>query len=206
MNWLAHLFLSENHKEHQLGNILADPLKCKSWCGASTRVQDGIKTHIFIDNFTDSHPLVSKSKALLTPKGHLKGVVLDILYDHYLSLYWDRFCTQDRLHFLDNFRFLALESIESYPKAGQFIIHQVVATKQLESYKSFNGVIDAFKRIDNRLSKKSLAKDNCQRYIPLILDKNDQLQEYFLEFFVQLMQSVKSECNLIDTPHWKTFK
>jgi len=43
MNWLAHVFLSENHIEHQLGNLLTDPLKGKAWEGASTRIYAGDK-------------------------------------------------------------------------------------------------------------------------------------------------------------------
>ena len=205
MNWLAHVFLSENHIEHQLGNMLADPLKCKAWSGANARIKAGINMHIHIDNFTDSHPIVSKSKALLTPRGHLKGVVLDILYDHFLSIHWDKYCNIDRLHFLDNFRFLALESIENYPKTGQYVIHHVVASQQLESYEKIDGVIDAFRRIDNRLSQKSLRKDNCQRYIPLIEERKDELEEMFLEFFPQLMKTVKETCHCQDVPHWKIF-
>lgn len=30
MNWLAHVLLSENHIEYQLGNLLTDPLKGKA--------------------------------------------------------------------------------------------------------------------------------------------------------------------------------
>lgn len=205
MNWLAHVFLSENHIEHQLGNMLADPLKCRAWAGASVRIAEGIKMHMLIDTFTDSHPIVSKSKAMITPRGHLKGVVLDILYDHFLSLHWDKYCSIDRIHFLDNFRFLALESIENYPKVGQYVIHRVVASKQLESYESIDGVIDAFRRIDTRLSPKSLAKDNCQRYIPLIEEKKDELEEMFLEFFPQLMQIVKETCHNREVSHWRSF-
>jgi len=56
MNWLAHVLLSENHIEHQLGNLLTDPLKGKAWDGASERVLYGIQMHMRID---------SKSKARL---------------------------------------------------------------------------------------------------------------------------------------------
>jgi len=128
MNWLAHVFLSENHIEHQLGNLLTDPLKGKAWEGASTRIHAGIKMHMRIDSFTDTHPLVSESKKILTPRGHLKGVVLDILYDHFLSLHWNSYCTIEREHFLDDFRFHALESIGLSTKSTKR--HQTCSRQQ----------------------------------------------------------------------------
>jgi acyl carrier protein phosphodiesterase len=203
MNWLAHVFLSQNHIEHQLGNLLTDPLKGKAWEGASTRIHAGIKMHMRIDSFTDTHPLVSQSKALLTPRGHLKGVVLDILYDHFLSLHWDRFCTIKREHFLDDFRFHALEKLETYPKEAQYIIKRVVGNRQLQSYAHMDGVVAAFGRIDKRLSDRALSKDNCERYIPLIAEHREELEEMFLAFFPELMQAVKQTCHREDVVHWK---
>jgi len=60
MNWLAHVFLSENHIEHQLGNLLTDPLKDKAWEGASDSFQrawvkyelgEGINTNIGVVDY-----------------------------------------------------------------------------------------------------------------------------------------------------------
>ena len=203
MNWLAHVFLSENHIEHQLGNLLTDPLKGKAWEGASTRIHAGIKMHMRIDSFTDTHPLVSQSKAILTPRGHLKGVVLDILYDHFLSLHWDRFCSIEREHFLDDFRFRALESIGGYPSEAQRVILRVVGNQQLSSYLHMDGVVDAFQRLDNRLSERARSKDNCTRYIPLIAQNREELEANFLCFFPELMEAVKNNCHRMDVVHWK---
>ncbi len=203
MNWLAHVFLSENHIEHQLGNLLTDPLKGKAWEGASDRVHKGIMMHMRIDTFTDTHPVVSKSKALLTPRGHLKGVVLDILYDHFLSLHWDRFCTIPREIFLDDFHSKALFAIGDYPDKAQHVITRVVANRQLSSYGHMDGVVAAFGRIDRRLSDRALSKDNTTRYIPLIAKEREELEENFLIFFPELMQSVKEVCQRDDVIHWK---
>jgi len=203
MNWLAHVLLSENHIEYQLGNLLTDPLKAKAWNGASVRIHEGIKMHLRIDTFTDAHPLVSQSKAVLTPRGHLKGVVLDILYDHFLSLHWDRFCSIERAVFLDDFCFHALEHIDGYPEKAKSVIRRVVGNKQLSSYAHMDGVIDAFERIDRRLSDRALSKDNCTRYIPLIAAQRKELEEMFLLFFPALMQEVKTHCHLSDVGHWK---
>jgi len=203
MNWLAHVFLSENHIEHQLGNLLTDPLKGKAWQGASTRIHAGIKMHMRIDSFTDAHTVVSESKAILTPRGHLKGVVLDILYDHFLSQHWDSFCSIPREIFLDDFRFKALDKMETYPEAAQDIIRRVVGNRQLDSYEHMDGVVAAFGRIDRRLSDRALSKDNCERYIPLIAKHRDELEENFLRFFPELMQAVKETCHRNDVVHWK---
>lgn len=203
MNWLAHVLLSENHIEHQLGNLLTDPLKGKAWEGASDRIHQGIMMHNHIDTFTDTHPVVSKSKALLTPRGHLKGVVLDILYDHFLSLHWDRFCTIPREIFLNDFCSKALLAIGDYPEKAQHVITRVVANRQLSSYEHMDGVVAAFGRIDRRLSDRALSKDNTTRYIPLIAKEREELEENFLIFFPELMLAVKEACQRDDVLHWK---
>jgi len=203
MNWLAHVLLSEDHIEHQLGNLLTDPLKAKAWQGASVRIHEGIKTHLVIDAFTDSHALVSQSKAILTPRGHLKGVVLDVLYDHFLSLHWERFCHIPRETFLDNFRFHAIESIEHYPQKAKSVIQRVVMNKQLESYAHMDGVVDAFRRIDMRLSQRAKSKDNCERYLPLIAEHKEALEAHFLHFFPQLLTETSKHCHAQSILHWK---
>lgn len=204
MNWLAHVLLSEKHIEYQLANLLTDPLKAKAWEGASDRVHRGIKTHLRIDTFTDTHPLVKKSKALLTPRGHLKGVVLDVLYDHFLSLYWERFCHIPREKFLDDFRSHAVVAIEGYPQRAQYVINRVVDTRQLSSYEHMDGVVAAFERIDNRLSDRARSKDSCIRYVPLIAKVRDELEENFLAFFPELMKATRETCNNDEIMHWKS--
>jgi len=203
MNWLAHVFLSENHIEHQLGNLLTDPLKAKAWEGASERVHRGIAMHKKIDSFTDSHLIVKRSKATLTRRGHLKGVVLDVLYDHFLSLHWDKFCTIKRVEFLEEFRTHALDSVHRYPDKAQNIIRRVVGNRQLSSYAHMDGVVDAFRRIDGRLSDRAKNKDTTTRYIPLIAKERKALEADFLLFFPELMDMVKETCLRSDVSHWK---
>ncbi len=202
MNWLAHVFLSQNHIEHQLGNLLTDPLKGKAWEGASEHILKGIMIHHTIDTFTDNHPLVKQSKALLTPRGHLKGVVLDILYDHFLSLHWERFSLVDRREFLREFRANALQIIPTYPRDAQEVIQRVVHTRQLRSYAHMEGVVAAFRRIDARLSIRAKGKDDMERYIPLIAENREILEKLFLDFFPELMSEVREKC-AGEFVHWR---
>ena len=203
MNWLAHVFLSENHIEHQLGNLLTDPLKAKPWDGASIHVRHGIETHKRIDAFTDSHPIVSKSKARLAKRGPLKGVVLDILYDYFLSLHWDKFAQVDRVEFLEKFRVEAPHAIIGYPDRAQEVITRVVINKQLSSYISMDGVESAFGRIDNRLSERTRSKDTATRYLPIIQKEKEYLEEAFLDFFPELMTDISKKLEISSITHFK---
>jgi len=203
MNWLAHVLLSENHIEHQLGNLLTDPLKAKAWEGASVHVRHGMETHKRIDAFTDSHAVVSKSKARLAKRGPLKGVVLDILYDYYLSIHWEKFVHTEREHFLETFRTKAPHAMQGYPDRAQEVIARVVINRQLSSYISMDGVERAFGRIDKRLSERTRNKDTATRYMPIIVQENDYLEKAFLDFFPDLMEEIAKGLDVDEIRHWK---
>jgi len=203
MNWLAHVFLSENHIEHQLGNLLTDPLKARAWEGASVHIRHGIETHKRIDAFTDSHPIVSKSKAHLAKRGPLKGVVLDILYDYYLSIHWEKYAYVEREHFLETFRTKAPHAMDGYPDRAQEVIARVVINRQLSSYITMDGVARAFGRIDKRLTERTRSKDTATRYLPIILKENDYLEKAFLDFFPDLMVEIAKELEPQHIRHWR---
>jgi len=203
MNWLAHVFLSEDHIEHQLGNLLTDPLKARPWEGASVFVRHGMETHKRIDAFTDSHPIVSKSKARLAERGPLKGVALDILYDYYLSIHWEKFAHMERVHFLELFRTRAPHAIDGYPDRAQEVIARVVINRQLSSYISMDGVASAFGRIDKRLTERTRNKDTATRYLPIIAKENDYLEKAFLDFFPELMEETAKGLEPHGIRHWK---
>ena len=203
MNWLAHVFLSKPHIEHQLGNLLADPLKGKAWEGASPFVHEGIEVHKLIDTFTDTHPIVSQSKARLVQRGHLKGVVIDILHDHFLSLHWDRYSSIPLESFLHTFRTEAPLVIPTYPPQAKRVIERVIQNRQLGSYIKMEGVHAAFGRIDKRLSERALKKDTATRYIPFIEREKEYLEEDFLTFFPQLMDAVHQKNQNGLPQHWR---
>ena len=203
MNWLAHTLLSSNHIEHQLGNILADPMKCKPWHGIPYRMRDGMQTHMLIDTFTDSHPLVKESKALIPINGYFKGVVLDVLYDYFLSQHWNIYVTIPKDDFLDTFHTQAYEYIQNnpLPHKAKNVIRKVINNKQLSSYSSLDGVQAAFRRIDARLSPRAIQKDNTTNYLPYIIEHKSSLEDKFLEFFPLLQQHIKEHLKN-KTPHY----
>ena len=86
MNYLAHIYLSNEEEEITLGNFIADGVKGKKYVQFPLGIQQGILLHRAIDSFTDAHPIVRKSTKRLHKKyGHYSGVIVDILYDHFLA-------------------------------------------------------------------------------------------------------------------------
>ena len=92
MNYLAHIYLSGNNREHAIGNFIADSVKGAQWKNYPLPFQRGILLHRAIDLFTDSHAIFRKHTHLLFPKyRHYSRVIVDMYYDHFLAHHWSIF-------------------------------------------------------------------------------------------------------------------
>lgn len=202
MNWLAHIFISNNSIDFQLGNLLADPLKGRCWEGASRQLQDGFKMHCSIDSFTDSHELVLKSKSRLGSKGYLKAVIIDVAYDYFLLKNWNYYSKVSLESFINTFYLNANAAIEKYPDHARAFVKRVIDSKLLTSYGSLSGLGMAFQRIDNRLSERILAKESAIEYLPVLQREMTGLEQDFSQFFPQLVEHFKSNTTCALKGHW----
>ena len=93
MNYLAHIFLSGSSEEILIGNFIGDYVKGRDYLNYPAQIKKGILLHRRIDSFTDSHKIVHQSMSYFAPQYHkYAGIIIDILYDHYLIKNWDRYC------------------------------------------------------------------------------------------------------------------
>jgi acyl carrier protein phosphodiesterase len=89
MNFLAHIFLSGDNLQIMAGNFIGDFVKGAQMDEYPEQIRNGILLHREIDQFTDSHPIVLKSKERLRPTfRHYSPVIVDVYYDHYLARDW----------------------------------------------------------------------------------------------------------------------
>ena len=59
MNFLAHIYLSDDHPKIMVGNFIGDFVKGKNFREQfEPDIARGIELHRIIDVFTDSHPVV----------------------------------------------------------------------------------------------------------------------------------------------------
>ncbi|MEO6670861.1 MAG: ACP phosphodiesterase [Ferruginibacter sp.] len=86
MNYLAHANLSFGQSPILVGNMISDFVKGKKQYEYERAVQNGIKLHRAIDNFTDTHPVIKEMKKPFREKyGLYAGAFTDIVCDYFLA-------------------------------------------------------------------------------------------------------------------------
>lgn len=203
MNWLAHAFLSEDHIDFQIGNILADPLKAKVWDDASIHMKKGMQTHVMIDAFTDSHKIVKLSKKRLREKGLLKPVIIDLTYDYFLTKNWNLYSTITIEEFTKNFYNKANKSLDYLPSHASNIVESLINKDLLNKYHTLEQLNTSFKRMDLRLSEKLLQRESASGYFYDVHINIEDLEKDFLDFFPQLCEYVKKDLNKNKINHWR---
>jgi len=187
VNWLAHVALSPPDAEHQLGNLLADFLRGRRWPNMSPQLLAGLQLHQRIDAFTDSHPCWRQSRDRLGENGILRGIVVDVVYDHMLTRHWKNFASQSMRDFLDEFYSEAGRLKSDLPEDTAAFVESVIRSDRLGRYGEVEWVEGAFSRIDDRLSERIKRRDTMQRYIPLLASAYAGIEADFLAFYPDLL-------------------
>jgi acyl carrier protein phosphodiesterase len=187
MNYLAHMFLSDNTPLSMLGNFLGDFVKGNVEGKFPQEVVDGIIRHRRIDHFTDSNAVVSSSKKLISgSRSRFSGIIVDVLYDHFLSKNWNLYSNAC----LDDFIGLVYTNLHNHgsaiPPAAEFCIEKMTREDWLNSYASIEGIDRTFRRISRRLRR----KNNLYSAVEELEIHYDVLNTHFLQFFPGLISQL----------------
>ena len=190
MNFLAHIYLSGNNKMVTIGNFIADGIKSDAYKNYPADIQKGILLHREIDTFTDAHPIVRQStKRLHKNYGHYSGVIVDILYDHFLAKNWNVYSSVKLKDFVENFYEDLEEHFEILPLRIQNLIPYMVADNWLYNYSKIEGIQRVFDGMNRRIkhvSRMNEATTELKRHYT-------EFQEEFTLFFNELIPFSKEK-------------
>lgn len=156
MNYLSHLFLAEDTEESKIGNLLGDFVKGRLNDDFSPEILKGIKTHRKVDFFTDGHALVKKTKKLISPgRSKYSGVLVDIFFDHFLTLKWNDYSDSDFDVFIEDTYKTLLKYQHIYPLKGKALIPRIVQKDWLRKYGDFEGLSLVFERMSVRVKREN---------------------------------------------------
>jgi acyl carrier protein phosphodiesterase len=190
VNLLAHALLSGSDPETRLGNVLADFVKGRDRRPMSPAFLGGVRHHQAIDAFTDAHPVVSRSKARIRGYRHFTGILVDVFYDHFLTLRWGRYSSES----LGDFTARLYAEFRSHritlPVDAQATLDQIIDDDWLGSYGSVEGVEDTLCRISHRLEARVGRDFGLGKAVSELLANFDEFARDFAEFFPLLQAHV----------------
>jgi len=184
MNFLAHIYLSGENDMVAVGNFMADGIHGKTYKKYPIDIQKGILLHREIDTFTDAHPIVRQSsKRLHKNYGHYSGVIVDILYDHFLAKNWETYSNIPLKDYVEDFYNLLEDNFEILPFRVQKLLPFMIADNWLLNYSKIEGiqrVLDGMNRRTKNKSKMNKATKELKTYYT-------EFDEEFTLFFEELI-------------------
>ncbi|MBR9915947.1 MAG: DUF479 domain-containing protein [Algicola sp.] len=195
MNFLAHIYLSNNDQQITIGNFIADGIRGKRYKKFPIGIQKGILLHRQIDTYTDAHPIVRKStKRLHKNYGHYSGVIVDILYDHFLAKNWRHYSEVPLAEYVENFYALLQDNFDILPNRIQRMLPHMIADNWLLSYAKIEGIQKVLDGMNRRTQNKSgmhTATDELKAFY-------SEFESEFTRFFSELITFSENKLQAID--------
>jgi acyl carrier protein phosphodiesterase len=199
MNYLAHIYLSGDNNLVTVGNFIADGIKGKSYKKYPKDIQTGVLLHRNIDTFTDAHKIVRQStKRLHENYGHYSGIIVDILYDHFLAKNWSKYCNVPLSEYVDGFYDLLEEHYEILPLRIQKLMPYMMSDNWLLNYASIEGISRVLGGM-NRRTKNRSGMDKAVIELELFYSEFEgEFSTFFDELIIFSKQTLKelTESNL----------
>lgn len=187
MNFLAHTFFSRYNEQELVGNFIGDFVKGNRYTQYPPEIQKGILLHRFIDRFTDTSAIVKESKQVFSPiYGRYSGIIVDVVYDHFLSVHWHSYTDLPRETFIEYVYAVITKYYYSLPARPQKLIPSIIYHNWMRYYASFYGI----DKVLSRMAIRTSLPQNTDVCIQVLKSNYSTLEAHFLEFFSDIQQEV----------------
>lgn len=189
MNFLAHLYLSDDTPAAMAGNLLADFVKGPDVAALRADIRDGVYHHRRVDAFTDRHPLVQRSITRVSGRwGWFSGILIDVYYDHVLAASWDRYSPVPLRAFADHAHRAVVTLAGDVPAVAREYAFRLIESDRLVSYAVPAGVEEALARLSHRVAERMPARAvKLQEALPDLRAAHAGLCDDFHAFFPELV-------------------
>lgn len=185
MNFLAHIYLSGDNDLIKIGNFMADGIRGKHFESYPLDVQKGIILHRAIDTFTDAHPIFRQSTKKLHEKyHHYAGVIVDVLYDHFLAKNWNAYSDEKLDVYVAQFYQSLHDNHTILSERTKEIMPYMIQHNWLLSYQTVEGIKRILTQMDSRTKNQSQ-----MRFATYELSEfYSEFEDEFTNFFQELIQ------------------
>ena len=190
MNFLAHLLLSADDPDAQVGNVLADFVKGKDAVEKlPAGVRAGVIQHRAVDAFTDRHAAVQRSITRISKDwGWFSGILIDVYYDHLLARDWPSYCDEPLRPFADRMYAALRTGAPLFGPARPFV-DGLIADDRLVRYATTDGVRDTLDRLSRRIAERMPTRAvRLQDALPRLAEVDDGLAADFRAFWPEVLK------------------
>ena len=188
MNYLAHLYLSQDNGHSMAGNLMADFLKYADLSAQPESVLRGIENHRATDKFTDSHELILGLKQHFNPDfRRFVPIMLDVSFDHMLAKHWDDFHDAPLTQFTQHAYERLEEASQHMPDVMLNRIRGIAKRDWLAAYLELETVEKTLAAISGRIR----FENSLDLSFSEVVDQYDRIEESFLVFFPELVEYIE---------------
>ncbi len=191
MNFLAHLYLSGDDPEIQLGNFIGDFVKGRDLVGRfPEKIAQGIALHRYIDQVTDAHPLVKASKDRIRGKyRHYSGVIIDIFYDHFLAAQWHQYHPEPLETYASRMYRLVDNRQDLVPQKAMRMLPYMIRGNWLVIYSEVEGI----RNVLTGMSRRTPYPSGMEHAADDLVSGYEDFRQEFEPFFSELNTLCKSK-------------
>lgn len=153
MNFLGHLYFSNNDLDLMYANLQGDYIKGKDLSHLPEIVQRGSHLHRTIDNYVDTHQDVKELLHQLYPHlPKISGIAVDLYFDHLLARNWSHYHPTPLRDFIDTFYQYTPDFRDSFTPEFQFMLDKMKEFDWLYQYQYMRGLSSASGGLSRRIS------------------------------------------------------
>jgi acyl carrier protein phosphodiesterase len=163
---------------------MADGIRGNDYLQFPDEVKKGIILHRHIDTFTDANPIYRKSKHRLHEKyGHYSGVIMDIVYDHFLAKNWSTYSNEKLEDYAATFYKSLQDNYKILTPKTQNLLPYMIERNWLVRYETIAGLEMILFQMDYRTKHRV----NMQEAVVELQKYYTEFEEEFRLFFEELI-------------------
>jgi acyl carrier protein phosphodiesterase len=177
---------------------MADRIRGDEAYSFESSVTQGILLHRFIDNYTDNHEIVKKSKQRLYPEFHKYApVIVDVFYDHFLAAGFNKYSSETLSEYSQRCYKILRQNIHVMPVRVQQFLPYMIRHNWLTGYAVVEGTGKALAGLASRASFDS----KMYKAVYDLIENYDLYQNEFDQFFPDLIKYSKEFLSAIKINH-----
>lgn len=194
MNFLAHFHLAWPDEDLVAGGLEGDYFKGPLRGELPPGLERGIKLHRAIDAYTDGHPLIQQLRRDLPPGlRRYAGILIDLSFDHYLSLHWSRFSDIPLSDFNSGVYRTLTTHEGTLSEGARGMVARLIEYDVLNLYTQWETVPAAAARIGQRFKRNNPFLDADRHLSPA----KTTLEQAFLNFYPLLQSFCKTRAEVL---------